>query len=40
VAWSPDGKRLATASSDQSAKVWDGASGQELFTFKGHPLGE
>ena len=35
---SPDGKRLATASSDQSAKVWDAASGQDLFTFKGHTL--
>jgi len=35
VAWSPDGKRLATASSDNMAKVWDAASGQELLTLTG-----
>jgi eukaryotic-like serine/threonine-protein kinase len=36
VAWSPDGKRLATGSRDGTAKVWDAASGQELLTLKGH----
>ena len=36
VAFSPDGKRLATASADQTAKVWDAASGKELLTMKGH----
>ena len=36
VAFSPDGKRLATASVDQTAKVWDAESGKELLTLGGH----
>jgi WD40 repeat protein len=36
VSWSPDGRRLATASEDGTAKVWDAASGLELLTLKGH----
>ncbi len=36
VSWSPDGTRLATASWDGTAKVWDAAGGKELLTLKGH----
>ena len=32
VIFSPDGTRLATASSDKTAKVWDAESGKELLT--------
>jgi WD40 repeat protein/DNA-binding SARP family transcriptional activator len=34
--FSPDGTKLASASLDRTAKVWDTASGKELFTLKGH----
>lgn len=43
VAFSPDGKRLASSSamragfSGMSVKLWDTTSGQKTFTFKGHP---
>ncbi len=39
VAYSPDGTRLATASQDGTAKVWDSRTGQELLTLAGHPGG-
>ena len=36
VAFSPDGKLLATAGSDKTAKVWEAATGKELVTLRGH----
>ena len=36
VAFSPDGKRLATASDDGTVKLWDLANGHEVLTFRGH----
>jgi len=33
VTFSHDGRRLATAGWDRTARVWDLSSGQELFTF-------
>jgi len=36
VAFSPDGQRIVTGGADQTAKVWEAASGRELLTLKGH----
>ena len=36
MAFSPDGQRIVTGSGDQTAKVWEAASGKELLTLKGH----
>ncbi|HND52798.1 MAG TPA: hypothetical protein PLV92_10395, partial [Pirellulaceae bacterium] len=36
VAFSPDGRKLASASLDNSLKIWDAATGAELARLKGH----
>jgi WD40 repeat protein/tRNA A-37 threonylcarbamoyl transferase component Bud32 len=36
TAFSPDGQLLATASVDQSARLWDARSGELLLTLEGH----
>jgi WD40 repeat protein len=36
VAFSPDGRRLLSGSVDQTLRLWDAESGQEIRSFAGH----
>jgi len=38
VRFSPDGEKVATASWDETARVWDAATGKELAVLTGHGL--
>jgi hypothetical protein len=39
MAWSPDGTRIVTTSEDNTARVWDAQTGEELFSLIGHEEG-
>jgi WD40 repeat protein len=39
IAWSPDGRLLATPSKDTTVRIWDGVSHRHLRTFTAHEKG-
>ncbi|MHC4727491.1 MAG: WD40 repeat domain-containing protein [Planctomycetota bacterium] len=36
MAFSPDGTRVLTGSEDETARLWEAETGQEIRTFRGH----
>ena len=36
VAWSPDGKKIASASADTNVQVWNATTGSNILTYRGH----
>ena len=36
AAFSPDGKRVVTASDDQTARLWDAETGKEIAVLQAH----
>lgn len=36
VAWSPDGKRIASGSADGLVEVWEALTGGHVYTYRGH----
>jgi WD40 repeat protein len=36
IAWSPDGRRIASTSEDKAVQIWEVAKGKQIATYHGH----
>jgi WD40 repeat protein len=36
VVWSPDSRYLLASAGDNTVRVWDAASGEQMFVYRGH----
>jgi eukaryotic-like serine/threonine-protein kinase len=39
VAWSTDGKRIASASLDKTVQIWNATDGGNVYVYRGHMNG-
>jgi len=36
VAWSPDGRHIASGSDDKTVQIWEATTGNHALTYRGH----
>jgi WD40 repeat protein len=36
VAWSPEGRSIATTANDRTVQIWEALTGDHIYTYRGH----